>query len=146
MRGIILSCVAAGTLAASVAFAEPEEDMARQAAMAERFDPFDAATAKDWSPAFPFPFFRSVSEGDPDEVSLLLKPGTYTVVVLCNCEKIGVALKPPAGPDVTPDRVNDQGAMYSVTVAAAGEFKVAADMQDCAEASCGYAVKAYLKN
>ena len=145
MRRLILAAPVLTALAAFGARAEPETDLTRQAAMAERFEPFDKATGSDWEPAFPFPFFRSSAEAGVDSVSLLLKPGAYTVVVLCNCEKIQVALHPPDGSASPPARSNDQGAMYTLDVAAAGEFVVSTNMDTCAEDACNFAVKAYRK-
>ena len=145
MRGLVLAVLSATTLAVPAAFAAPEEDMARQAAMAARFQPFDAVTGSDWTAAFPYPFFRAAAESESDSVSLVLKPGAYKVVVLCNCEKIDVALKAPDGSAPTPDRSNDQGAMYSLDVAADGEFEVSTTLRTCQETHCDFAVKAYRK-
>ena len=131
--------------AASLAWAVPEDDLTRQAAMAQRFAPFDEGAGPNWGPAFDFPFFRSAGVGDSDAVSLLLKPGAYQVVVLCNCEKLAVTLRAPDGSAPPPARVNDQGAMFSLDVPIGGEFVVTAEMQDCQEDACSYAVKAYRK-
>jgi hypothetical protein len=145
MRPILLLAPVVVALTAPAALAEPEEDLTRQAAMAERFQPFDEAQGSDWAPAFPFPFFRSVGMGDIDSVSLLLKPGAYTVVVLCNCDKIAINLHQPDGSTVTPARSNEQGAMFSLDVATGGEFIVATNMEDCDDEPCNYAIKAYRK-
>ncbi len=145
MRRLILAASALTLLAASGAAAGPETDLTRQASMAERFDPFDKASGSDWEAAFPYPFFRSSGQGDVDAVPLLLKPGAYTVVVLCSCEKMDVVLHAPDGSDPPPARSNEQGAMYTLDVAAAGEFVVSTNMDTCAEDACGFAVKAYRK-
>ena len=145
MRGLVLAVLLSATLAVPAALAAPEEDMGRQAAMAARFQPFDGMIGTDWEAAFPFPFFRTAAEGESDSVSLVLKPGAYTVVVLCNCEKIDVGLKAPDKSVPEPVRSNDKGAMYSLDVPAAGEFEVSTTLRDCQETSCDFAVKAYRK-
>ena len=145
MRDLILAVLCSTTLAAVPAFAAPDEDAARQAAMAERFKPFDAMTGSDWAAAFASPFYRSAAQGESDSVSLVLKPGSYTVVVLCNCEKIDMAMKAPDGSVPAPARSNDQGAMYRLDVAKGGEYEVSTTLRDCQEVSCSFAVKAYVK-
>lgn len=146
MRGLVLAIASSALLASSAAVAAPEEDTARQAIIAGRFQPFDAMTSQGWSAAFPFPFFRNAAAGESDSVSLVLKPGAYRVVVLCNCDKIDVALKTPANTVPDPDRRNDQGAMYSLDVPATGEFEISTTLRACQEARCDFAVKAYRKN
>ncbi len=145
MRGLVLATLLSTTLAVPAALAAPQEDMSRQAAMAARFQPFDGMIGAEWEAAFPFPFFRTAAEGESDSISLVLKPGAYTVVVLCNCEKIDVALKAPDNSVPSPARSNDKGAMYSLDVPAAGEFEVSTTLRDCQETACDFAVKAYRK-
>jgi hypothetical protein len=145
MRRLILALPVMSLLALASARAEPDEDLTRQAAMAERFEPFDKAGGPDWEAAFPFPFFRSAGVGDVDAVFLTLKPGAYTVVVLCNCSKLTIALHPPDGSTTPPARTNDEGAMYTLDVASAGQYVVSTKMDDCQAEPCSYAVKAYRK-
>ena len=144
MRGLILAVLCSAAVAIP-AFAAPDEDAARQAAMAERFKPFDAMTGSDWGAAFASPFYRSAAQGESDSVSLVLKPGTYTVVILCNCEKIDMAMKAPDGSVPAPARSNDQGAMYRLNVVKGGEYEVSTTLRGCQEVSCSFAVKAYVK-
>ncbi len=149
MRRITISALisAWGLLAAlaSTAVAAPEEDPIRQAVIAARFDPFDKAAGDGWEPAFPTPFYRLAGTGQPDAVPLALTPGAYMVVVLCNCETMDVSLVAPGGSTVAPSRTNDQGAMYSLDVAAPGDFLTGVDMNDCEDKACDFAVKVYRK-
>ena len=119
--------------------------MTRQAAMAERFAPFDEKKGSDWEPAFDFPTFRSAAVGEVDSSTVMLKAGAYRVVVLCNCTKMEVALFKPDGQEALPDRSNDQAAMYALDVPDAGQFLVGVQMQDCPEEKCDYAFKTYRK-
>ena len=141
----ILAFAAASMLAAGPVLAAPEQDMERQASMALRFEPFDKGGGPDWSPAFPAPFFRTVAAGKPEPVPLQLKPGAYMIVVLCNCTSMAVTLVDAKGATVEPLRSNQQAAMYSLDVAAAGKYLTGIDMGECDEKACDVGVKVYRK-
>lgn len=125
--------------------AEPEQDLERQAAMAQRFDPFDKGGGPDWENAFETPFVRTVGAGKPEPVTFTLKPGAYMVVVLCSCQSMTVSLVDPKGAKLAPLRTNMQAAMYSVDVPEAGLYLAGVDMDDCQEAACDVGVKVYRK-
>src|SRR5579862_7395312 len=135
VRGLMLPAAVAGLLV-SAAAAEPENDLERQAAMAQRFTPFDSGGGPDWENAFPTPFIRSVPAGEPEPVQFELKPGSYMIVVLCNCRVMKVTLVDSRGTTIAPLRSNDQAAMYSLDVAALGNFLTGIDMGDCDEKDC----------
>ncbi len=139
MSGILLAHLA------PLAHAEPEPDLERQAAMAERFAPFDSGGGPGWENAFATPEFRLVPAGKPEGVTLSLQPGAYMVVVLCNCQTMEVTLVAPGGATIAPLRSNEQGAMYSLDVPAAGDYLTGVDMGDCEEDACDIAVKVYRK-
>ncbi len=145
MGRLIAATLAIGVLAVTAARASVEEDMTRQAAMAERFAPFDNAGGDDWEPAFPFPTFRSAAVGEVDSSPMTLEPGAYRVVVLCNCEKMEVVLFQPDGKEALADRSGDQAAMYALDVPAAGQFVVGAQMEGCQEDRCDFAFKTWRK-
>ena len=145
MAVLTVCALAVDVGASGAARAADEDDMTRQAAMAERFAPFDEKKGSDWEPAFDFPTFRSASVGEVDSSTVMLKPGAYRVVVLCNCTKMEVALFKPDGQEALPDRSNDQAAMYALDVPNAGQFLVGVQMQDCPEDHCDYAFKTYRK-
>lgn len=130
---------------ATAAPAEPETDMTVQAQLATRFDPFDKAAGEEWEPAFPTPFYRKTPQGSPEAVPLSLPAGAYMIVVLCNCSSMDVTLIGPGGTKIEPMRHNDQGAMYSLDVAVAGDYLTGVDMGDCDQAQCDLAVKVYRK-
>ena len=142
---LAMAALAVGAMASGAARAADEDDMTRQAAMAERFAPFDEKKGSDWEPAFDFPTFRSAAVGEVDSSTVMLKAGAYRVVVLCNCTKMEVALFKPDGQEALPDRSNDQAAMYALDVPDAGQFLVGVQMQDCPEEKCDYAFKTYRK-
>ena len=149
MSRLIAAVVAVGALCATGASAARaaggEEDMTRQAAMAERFAPFDKVTGTEWQSAFPFPTFRTAAVGEVDSSPVMLQTGAYRVVVLCNCTKMEVALFMPDGKEALADRSNEQAAMYAIDSPAPGQFVVGVQMQDCPEDSCDYAFKIYQK-
>jgi hypothetical protein len=132
-------------LCASSAGAEPESDLERQAAMAQRFAPFDTGGGPGWENAFQTPFIRQVAAGQPEPVQFALKPGVYMIVVLCNCKTMKVTLVNSGGTTLTPIRSSDQGAMYSLEVVTAGEYLTGIDMGDCDEKACDIGVKVYHK-
>ena len=140
MSGVVLSAL----LIASP-HAEPEPDLERQAAMAERFTPFDSGGGPGWENAFPTPEFRLVPAGKPEAMTLTLKPGAYMIVALCNCQSMQVTLVGPDGAMIAPLRSNDQAAMYSLDVKAAGDYLTGVDMDGCAEKDCDIGVKVYRK-
>jgi hypothetical protein len=125
--------------------AEPEQDLERQAAMTQRFDPFDKGGGPDWEAAFPTPFLRQVASGKPEGVSLPLKRGSYMIVVLCNCGSMQVSLLDQSGANIAPLKVSDQAAMYSLDVAADGPYLAGIDMGECDEKACDFGVKVYRK-
>ena len=143
VRMLASALALAGLLGAGAAQAAPEADMVRQAAMATRFQPFDAGAGPEWEAAFPSPTFRTVAEGDRDAASLTLTAGAYMVVVLCNCEQMDATLVAPDGSTPPPSRVNDQGAMYSIDASQAGSYLVGVDMHGCAESPCDFAIKTW---
>ncbi len=132
-------------LAAPAVRAEPEEDLERQAVMAQRFVPFDSGGGEGWENAFPTPIFRQAATGKPEGVPLALKAGSYMIVVLCNCQAMDVTLVAHSGDMIAPLRKNDQAAMYSIDVPAAGDYLVGVDMNDCDEKACDIGVKVYRK-
>jgi hypothetical protein len=145
MRRLVIGGILLAVLNASAAAADPEDDITRQAALANRFEPFDRAAGSDWAPAFPTPFFRKAPSGGPEAVPLALKPGAYMVVVLCNCADMDVTLLGPGGTKIEPVRHNEQGAMYSLDVAVAGDYLTGVDMGECGAKQCDLAVKVYKK-
>ena len=145
MRRSILVALILSTLAASAAGAATEQDLERQAAMAQRFEPFDSAGGPGWETAFPTPFFRTVASGKPEAVPLGLKPGAYMVVVLCNCRSMEVTLVGPGQATIAPLRSSEQAAMYSLDVPVAADYLAGVDMGVCDEAQCDFAVKVYRK-
>ena len=144
VRTVILS-LAASLIASSAALAEPETDLERLAAIAQRFEPFDGAGGPDWETAFPMPFVRSVAEGKADAAPLPLKTGSYMIVVLCNCGSMDVALVGPGGKEIAPLRKGEQASMYSLDVDADSDWLAGVDMGDCAENDCDFAVKVWRK-
>ena len=142
---IVAALAATLLIAAAAAEAAPETDIMRQAAMAKRFDPFDANVGAEWEQAFPSPRFQTLAAGDSEPVTLELKRGAYMIVVLCNCDSMDVTLLAPDGSPIAPLKSNQQSAMYSVDAAADGAYLTGIDMSECAEASCDLAVKAYRK-
>ena len=113
--------------------------------MAQRFAPFDSGGGPDWENAFPTPFLRTVGAGKPEPVAFSLKPGAYMIVVLCNCTSMAVTLVDAKGATVEPLRSNQQAAMYSLDVAAAGKYLTGIDMGECDEKACDVGVKVYRK-
>ena len=132
-------------LGASSLHAAPEQDLEREAAMAQRFAPFDSGGGPDWENAFPTPFLRTVGAGKPEPVAFSLKPGAYMIVVLCNCRSMKVSLVDTKGNTIAPLRINDQAAMYSLDVTAAGDYLTGIDMGGCDEKACDVGIKVYRK-
>ena len=132
-------------LSAPLARAAPEPDIERQAAMAQRFEPFDGAGGPGWTTAFPTPFFRAVASGKPEAVPLRLRPGAYMIVVLCNCQSMEVTLVGPGETTIAPLKSGDQAAMYSLDVKDGADYLAGVDMGACSEAQCDFAVKVYRK-
>jgi hypothetical protein len=125
--------------------AEPQQDLERQAVMAQRFTPFDSGGGPDWENAFATPFYRVVAAGQPEPVPFSLKPGAYMIVVLCNCRSMKVTLVDRKGTTFAPLRSNEQAAMYSLDVADAGDYLAGIDMAECEEKACDVGVKVYRK-
>ena len=142
---LAVGALAVFAMTSGAARAADQDDMTHQAAMAERFAPFDEKKGDDWEPAFDFPTFRTAAVGEVDSSTVMLKAGAYRVVVLCNCTKMEVALFKPDGQEALPDRSNDQAAMYALDVPDAGQFLVGVQMQDCPDEKCDYAFKTYRK-
>lgn len=145
MGRIIVSGMLVAALFAGAAAAEPETDPARQAELAARFQPFDRAAGSQWAPAFPTPFYRKAAAGGPEAVPLSLDPGSYMVVVLCNCTGMDVTLVGPGGTKVEPIRHNGEASMYSLDVALPENYLTGIDVGDCNAAKCELAVKVYRK-
>ena len=144
--GRIIVCTAL-TLAvcAAVARAEPEDDPAAPAKFATRLEAFDKAAGTEWEAAFPAPFYRKAPADGPEQMNLTLKPGSYMVVVLCQCAQMDVSLISPSGAKVEPLRKSDQAAMYSLDVASAGDYLTGVDMGECGSGQCDLAIKVYRK-
>jgi hypothetical protein len=140
-----LALAACSLLPLTGARAEPEEDLERQVAMAQRFEPFDTGGGPGWENAFATPFVRSVAAGKPEPVTFTLKPGAYMVVVLCNCQQMAVSLLDAKGKTIIPLRTNEQAAMYSLDVAEAGLYLAGIDMDECDDKACDVGVKVYRK-
>ncbi len=116
------------------------------AALAERFAPFDQQAASDgWETTQPEPIYASVAVGTPEGASLMLRPGAYKVVVLCDCAAMEVTLLKPDSSTISPERSDVHGAMYSLDVPAAGAYLTGIDMDDCGRAKCDVAVRVYRK-
>ncbi len=145
MKSPWLAAAAALLLGACPALADPQTDLERQAAMAKRFDPFDANKGPEWENALPTPLFRRVAEGASDPVDLPLKRGAYMIVVLCNCDAMDVTLLTPDGTALPPLKSNQQSAMYSLDAPADGDYLVGVDMTECGEDPCDLAIKPYRK-
>ncbi len=145
MRRAIFAALALSALMAAGARAAPQEDPDRQLAMAQRLQPFDAPGSDGWEQAFPYPFYRDAASGESDSVTMQLAPGAYMIVGLCNCASMDITLVGPGGTTIQPVRSNDQGAMYSLDVPAAGPYLVGIDMGDCVDKTCDIAVKAWRK-
>jgi hypothetical protein len=142
-RGLML--MAGLLLTAEAALAAPEEDQARIAAIGERFKVFDKTAETGWETVFPAPMVRTAAAGGADAVQFDLKPGSYMIVALCQCEQMDVTLVGPDASEHPPLRSNDQGAMYAVDVTAAGTFLTGVDMGSCTAKSCDFAVKVWRK-
>jgi hypothetical protein len=145
---LALAAATGGALAlvgASPALAEPEQDLARQTLMVQRFEVFDKGGGSDWEAAFPAPFVRAVAQGTPEPVMFPLKPGAYMIVVLCNCQAMAVSLLDAKGTTIAPLRSNDQAAMYSLDVDSAGDYLTGIDMNGCGDKTCDVGVKVYRK-
>ena len=124
----------------------PAEDPAvRAELMARRFAPFDKAAGTQWAADPPEPILKSLANATKDAFNVALTPGSYMLVVLCNCQIMDVTLVGPDGAAVPPSRSNEQAAMYSLDVAKAGDWLAGVDMNDCAQTTCGVAVKVYRK-
>ena len=145
ISGLLGAALWIGAAGRGAALAEPETDMTVQAQLAARFDPFDKAAGTGWEPAFPTPIYRKAPQGGPEAVPLSLQAGSYMIVVLCNCDSMDVSLIGPGGTKIEPIRHNDQGAMYSLDAAVAGDYLTGIDMGDCDSAKCDLAVKVYRK-
>ncbi len=143
MIRLILAGLAILALSPAAALAEEETDLVRQAALAERFTPFESAGGAEWEGAFATPFFRAAEAGGKDAVQMELQPGAYMIVALCNCESMDVTLVAPDVQVLQPVRFSEQAAMYSVDVGKGGIYLAGIDMAECAEAKCGFAIKAY---
>ena len=113
--------------------------------MADRFAAFDKVAGSAWTPAFPAPVVRSMAADSSDSAPFDLQPGSYMLVVLCNCQLMDVALVGPDGSTVKPTRAGEQGAMYSFDAPSASSWLAGLDMGGCAEATCAVAIKVYRK-
>jgi hypothetical protein len=140
LAGLMIAALAASTLHAA-----PEKDLEREAAMAQRFAPFDSGGGPDWENAFPTPFMRAIPAGKPEPVPFSLKPGAYMIVVLCNCQSMKVTLVDTQGNTFAPLRSNEQAAMYSLDVSKAGDYLTGIDMGGCDEKACDVGIKVYRK-
>lgn len=148
-RVLILAMAAA--LAAGTASAKPAAPAAqggqtgREAAVAARFSAYDKTAQKGWSVATPTPIYRNAAAGDSVRAPLPLQPGSYRVVVLCDCAAMDVSLGAPDRGRVPADRSGDQGAVYSFDAPAAGTYVAAVDMNECPRDICIVGVKVYRK-
>jgi hypothetical protein len=132
----------AAALAASPALAQGD---ARHV-VTDRFTPFDQAAESDgWESISPQPIYTSVAVNKPQGSPMTLQPGSYRVVVLCDCNMMEVTLVRPDNSPVPPERSDDHGAMYSLDVPVAGAYLTGIDMDDCPRAACEVAVKVYRK-
>jgi hypothetical protein len=143
--GAALAAAVLTALAAQAVRAEPEQDLERQAAMAQRFDVFDKGGGQGWENAFPAPFVRAVPAGKSEPVPYSLKPGAYMIVVLCNCRSMKVTLVDANGKKTEPLRSNEQAAMYSLDVADDAGYLTGIDMAECDEDACDVGIKVYRK-
>lgn len=132
-------------LAAGAASAAPQPDPGRIAAMAQRFEPFDKSGQQGWEALSTQPVVRTAPEGGNDAVQFDLKPGSYMIVALCNCDQMDVTLVRPDASEPRPARSSDQAAMYSIDVTAPGTYLTGVDMGACSEKSCDFGVKVWRK-
>jgi hypothetical protein len=141
LLGVAAALAASSALAPALAVAQDARKV-----VSDRFTPFDRAARSDgWESISPQPIFASVAVNKPQGSPMTLQPGSYRVVVLCNCSMMEVTLLRPDNSPVPPERSDDHGAMYSLDVPVAGAYLTGIDMDDCAKAACEVAVKVYRK-
>ena len=139
-RFAILALAAA--LAASPAWAQDE---VRHAA-ADGFAPFDQQADSDgWVSISPQPLYLTAGVDKPAGAPLTLQPGSYRIVVICDCGMMEVTMLRPDNSPIAAERSDDRRAMYSVDVPTAGAYLAGIDMDDCSKAECEVALKVYRK-
>ena len=150
VRFTILALAAA--LGASSALAAPHRDKpaaettaADQQALAEGFAPFDQAAQEGWQAISPEPVYLSTAQDKPAGAPLTLQPGSYRIVVLCDCNMMEVTLLRPDNQTIPPERMDDRRVMYSLDVPTAGAYLAGVDMDDCPKPQCAIGVKVYRK-
>ena len=134
----------AGALAA-VSMAAAAQEAALPAALVERFAPFDQAAQEGWEATTPAPLLLTAATGKAAAAPMTLEPGSYRIVVLCDCALMDVTLLRPDSTTVPPERSGEQAAMYSLDVTIQGAYLTGVDMDDCAAVRCDVAVKVYRK-
>ncbi len=132
-------------LAAQGAPAAALADPAPSQVLADRFAPFDQAAQDGWEAATPTPLLLYGAVDKPAGAPLSLQPGSYRIVVLCDCNMMEVTVLRPDNTKVPAERSDDHGAMYSLDVPDAGAYLTGVDMDDCAQAQCPIGVKVYRK-
>ncbi|HEY5409346.1 MAG TPA: hypothetical protein VIJ94_01340 [Caulobacteraceae bacterium] len=132
-------------LAAQGAAAAPAAPPAASQVLADRFAPFDQAAEDGWEAATPTPLLLYAAVDKPAGAPLSLQPGSYRIVVLCDCNMMEVTVLRPDSTSVPSERSDDHGAMYSLDVPLAGAYLTGIDMDDCAQARCPVGVKVYRK-
>ncbi len=136
---------AAALLAASPVLAASADEEAARAALAQRFAPLDKVAEDGWEQATPTPLYLAAATDKAAGAPLNLKPGSYRIVVFCDCNAMQVTLVAPDSSTVPPERSDTKGAMYSLDVHDAGSYLTGVDMDDCAKPQCEIAVKVYRK-
>jgi hypothetical protein len=138
---------AAAVLFAPLAMAAPAApaDDGGQKVLVEAFQPFDKAAEDGWEAATPDPLYLVTSTDKPAGAPLTLQPGSYRIVVLCDCNAMQVTLVGPDSATLPPERSDGARAMYSLDVHAAGAYLAGIDMDDCPKKQCAVGVKVYRK-
>lgn len=150
VRPIILAVAAALAASPSLA-ATPKLDLNAAPSpednkvLADGFAPFDQAARDGWEATSPEPLYLSAGNDMPAGAPLMLQPGSYRIVVLCDCNMMEVTLLRPDNQPVASERSDDRRAMYSLDVPTAGPYLAGIDMDDCPKAQCDIGVKIYRK-
>jgi hypothetical protein len=148
VRPILLGLAA--VLTASAALAAPLKLPGAAPADAHRvladgFMPFDQAAGDGWTQVTREPVYLSAGITTPASTTFDLKPGSYRVVVLCDCTAMEVTLLQPDATTLPAERKDDRRAMYSFDVPAAGAYLTGIDMDACNQTLCAIGVKVYRK-
>jgi len=113
--------------------------------LADGFLPFDQAAADGWTPVTREPVYLSAGITTPASTTFELKPGSYRVVVLCDCTAMEVTMLKPDATTLPAERKDDRRAMYSFDVQTTGSYLTGIDMDDCSQTLCAIGVKVYRK-